>query len=81
MTAVKDANFMNSLSGKVAGVQINSGATGAGGATRVVMRGMKSLTKDNNALYVIDGVPILIQEKAVAKDYLERWEDQMLLLT
>ena len=49
---------MNSLSGKVAGVQINSGATGAGGATRVVMRGMKSLTKDNNALYVIDGVPI-----------------------
>lgn len=72
---------MNSLSGKVAGVQINSGATGAGGATRVVMRGMKSLTKDNNALYVIDGVPILIQEKAVAKDYLERWEDQMLLLT
>lgn len=58
LTAVKDANFMNSLSGKVAGVQINSGATGAGGATRVVMRGMKSLTKDNNALYVIDGVPI-----------------------
>ena len=49
---------MHLLSGKVAGVQINSGATGAGGATRVVMRGMKSLTKDNNALYVIDGVPI-----------------------
>lgn len=58
VTAVKDANFMNSLVGKVAGVQISSGATGAGGATRVVMRGMKSLTKDNNALYVIDGVPM-----------------------
>ncbi len=58
LTAVKDANFMNSLAGKVAGVQINSGATGAGGATRVVMRGMKSITKDNNALYVIDGVPM-----------------------
>lgn len=58
LTSVKDANFMNALSGKVAGVQINSGATGAGGATRVVMRGMKSLTKDNNALYVIDGVPM-----------------------
>ena len=58
ITAVKDANFMNSLAGKVAGVQISSGATGAGGAARVVMRGMKSLTKDNNALYVIDGVPI-----------------------
>lgn len=39
-------------------MQISSGATGAGGATRVVMRGMKSLTKDNNALYVIDGVPM-----------------------
>lgn len=58
LTAVKDANFMNSLAGKVAGVQISSGATGAGGAARVVMRGMKSLTKDNNALYVIDGVPV-----------------------
>lgn len=58
LTAVKDANFMNSLAGKVAGVQISSGATGAGGAARVVMRGMKSLIKDNNALYVIDGVPV-----------------------
>lgn len=58
LTAVKDENFMNSLAGKVAGVQISSGATGAGGAARVVMRGMKSLTKDNNALYVIDGVPV-----------------------
>lgn len=55
---MKDANFINSLAGKVAGVQISSGATGAGGATRVVMRGMKSLTKNNNALYVIDGVPM-----------------------
>ena len=54
LTTVKDANFMNSLAGKVAGVQINSGATGAGGAARVVMRGSKSITKDNNALYVID---------------------------
>ena len=58
LTAVKDANFINSLAGKVAGVQISSGATGAGGATRVIMRGMKSLTKNNNALYVIDGVPM-----------------------
>ncbi len=39
-------------------MQISSGATGAGGATRVIMRGMKSLTKNNNALYVIDGVPM-----------------------
>jgi len=58
LTAVKDANFMNSLVGKVAGVTINSGATGSGGAARVVMRGNKSLTGNNLALYVIDGIPM-----------------------
>lgn len=59
LTGVKDVNFVNSLSGKVAGVTINTSSAGVGGATRVVMRGTKSITKDNNALYVIDGVPIL----------------------
>ena len=49
---------MNALNGKVAGVQINSSAAGVGGAARVVMRGAKSLYKDNNALYVIDGIPM-----------------------
>lgn len=58
VTAVKDANFMNSLVGKVAGVQINAGANGAGGASRVVMRGSKSLNGSNLALYVIDGIPM-----------------------
>ena len=58
LTTVKDANFMNSLVGKVAGVQISSSAAGAGGAARVILRGTKSLTKDDNALYVIDGVPM-----------------------
>ena len=58
LTTVKDANFMNSLAGKVAGVQINSAANGAGGPTRVVMRGVKSLTGSNSALYVIDGIPM-----------------------
>lgn len=58
VTAIKDANFMNTLSGKIAGVQINNSAVGAGGAVKVVMRGAKSLSKDNNALYVIDGIPM-----------------------
>lgn len=58
LNKVRDANFMNSLAGKVAGVTINSSSAGNGGAVRVVMRGMKSLTKDDNALYVIDGVPM-----------------------
>lgn len=58
LTAVKDANFVNSLVGKVAGVTINSGASGPGSATRVVMRGMKSIEKSNTVLYVIDGIPM-----------------------
>lgn len=58
ITTVKDPNFMNSLTGKVAGVTINSSASGAGAAARVVMRGVKSITKSNNALYVIDGIPM-----------------------
>lgn len=58
LTAVKDANFVNSLNGKVAGVVINSSSAGPGAAARVVMRGSKSLDKDNNALYVIDGIPM-----------------------
>lgn len=58
LTANKDANFITSLNGKVAGVVINSSAAGAGAAARIVMRGNKSLTKDDNALYVIDGIPM-----------------------
>lgn len=58
LTTVKDASFMNSLVGKVAGVQINSGANGPGGGIRVVMRGEKSIEKGNNVLYVIDGIPM-----------------------
>ncbi len=49
---------MNALAGKAAGVQINSSASGPGGAVKVVMRGAKSITQNNNALYVIDGVPM-----------------------
>lgn len=55
---VKDANFMNALSGKIAGVTINSSSSGVGGATRVVMRGTKSISGNNNALYVVDGIPL-----------------------
>lgn len=58
LTTVKDANFINSLSGKVAGVNIQRSASGVGGGTRVVMRGNKSISGDNNVLYVVDGVPI-----------------------
>lgn len=55
---VKDANFVNALNGKVAGVNINSSSSGVGGASKVVMRGAKSINQSSNALYVIDGVPM-----------------------
>lgn len=58
LLAVKDANFINSLGGKVAGVTINSSSAGVGGASKVVMRGVKSIEQSSNALYVIDGVPM-----------------------
>ncbi|MFS2708517.1 SusC/RagA family TonB-linked outer membrane protein [Bacteroides xylanisolvens] len=58
VTTVKSANFMNSLSGKVAGVNINASSAGLGGAARVVMRGPKSISQSNQALYVIDGIPV-----------------------
>lgn len=58
VTMVKDANFVNSLTGKIAGLQINSSASGIGGSTKVVMRGTKSISKSNNVLYVVDGVPL-----------------------
>ncbi len=57
LTNVKDANFINSLTGKVAGVTISKSASGIGGSTRVILRGNKS-TRENQPLYVIDGVPM-----------------------
>lgn len=55
----QDVNFVNSLNGKIAGVQINKSGSGVGGSTRIIMRGSKSLEGDNGVLYVIDGIPIV----------------------
>lgn len=69
IVGVKDANFMNSLAGKVAGVTINSSSTGIGGGVKVVMRGAKSLSGNNNALYVIDGIPMPSLETTQPTDH------------
>lgn len=58
LNEVRDANFVNTLSGKVAGLVVTSGSSGPGSATRVVLRGNRSLAGSNNALFVVDGVPI-----------------------
>ncbi len=52
----RSSNFMNGLSGKVAGLEIRQTNT-LGGSTNVVLRGAKSLTGNNQALFVVDGVP------------------------
>lgn len=53
-----DANLLNKLTGRVAGVQITAGNSGAGSSARVVIRGESSLSSNNQPLYVVDGVPV-----------------------
>lgn len=57
LTKVIDANLINSLAGKAAGVVITAG-NGPGASSRVILRGSKSITGNNQPLYVIDGVPM-----------------------
>ncbi|MCL1673421.1 SusC/RagA family TonB-linked outer membrane protein [Elizabethkingia ursingii] len=59
LTQVASQNFVNSLSGKVSGLQVISSGGAPGQASRLVIRGgNKSLTNSNEPLYVIDGIPI-----------------------
>jgi TonB-linked SusC/RagA family outer membrane protein len=58
LTQARDVNVLNSLVGKVAGLNINSIAGGPGASSNVIIRGVSSLTQTNQPLYVINGVPI-----------------------
>lgn len=55
---IRDASFANTLSGKVAGLTVTPTSNGPGGATRIVLRGNRSIQGTNNALIVVDGVAI-----------------------
>lgn len=58
-TEARETNVINSLSGRVAGVQITNGTSGLGGSTRVTIRGESSLNINaNQPLFVVDGIPI-----------------------
>ncbi len=57
ISQTRESNFVNSLSGKVAGLNIKQNNS-LGGSTNVTIRGAKSLTGNNQALFVVDGVPI-----------------------
>lgn len=52
-------NFMEALSGKAAGVNITTSSSGAGGSTKVVLRGNRSLVGLSEPLYVLDGIPMV----------------------
>ena len=54
----RSSNFMNSLQGKVAGVNVSGLSTGPGGSSKVRIRGQSSISGTNNPLIVVNGVPI-----------------------
>ncbi|HEY6901760.1 MAG TPA: TonB-dependent receptor plug domain-containing protein, partial [Puia sp.] len=58
ITGTKETGILNSLTGKVSGVQITSSSGQPGASSRIVIRGNSSLTGDNQALIILDGVPI-----------------------
>jgi len=58
LNQVKGANVLNSIAGKAAGVFVTQGAGGPGSTPRIVLRGNKSITGNNQPLYVVDGIPI-----------------------
>ncbi len=55
---VQDPNLVNGLDGKISGVTITPGAGGAGGASKILLRGNKSIQGNNDPLIVVDGVPM-----------------------
>ena len=58
LTEARDPNVVNSLSGKVAGLQVKQSGTGPAGSSRIVIRGNNSIGSNNQPLVVVDGVPI-----------------------
>jgi len=58
LAQAREVNVINSLAGRVAGAQINQSGTGAGGTSKVVIRGSASIGGNNSPLYVVDGVPM-----------------------
>ena len=58
LTRAKDANFINSLQGKASGLVITPNASGAGGSSKLLLRGNSSILGNNSPLIVLDGVPM-----------------------
>ena len=63
-----DANIVNSLEGKISGITITPSAGGAGGASKITLRGNKSISGENSPLIVVDGVPMTNSIRNQASD-------------
>lgn len=57
LTEARESNLVNALSGKVSGVQVTNSSGAVGASSRIVLRGNSSITGNNEALFVVDGVP------------------------
>jgi len=57
LTEARESNLVNALSGRVAGVQVTNSSGAVGASSRIVLRGNSSITGNNQALFVVDGVP------------------------
>ena len=57
---IKSVNMINSLQGKSAGMMITPNSTGAGGSSKILFRGNKSISGNNQPLVVVDGVPVMM---------------------
>ncbi len=58
LTQARETNLINSLSGRVAGLNVASTASGPGGSSRITLRGNTSISGDNQPLFVINGIPM-----------------------
>ena len=58
ISEVKDANLINNLSGKIAGIQVTNSTGGVGSSSRITIRGNSSLSGNNQPLFVVDGTPV-----------------------
>lgn len=68
LTQARTVNVLNSLEGKVAGLDVSSIAGGPGASSNLIIRGISSLTQTNQPLYVINGIPVENQPNAVGSN-------------
>ena len=57
ITEARESNIVNALSGRIAGVQVTNSSGAVGSSSRIVLRGASTITGDNQALFIVDGVP------------------------